>query len=486
MHQKPLKNLYLEIIDSFQKKDFFQVIEIIEKYLQIEHVGVSEELLTMYVFAQNELLLLDDAITTTKILRQLYSKEKYDSFLAYLYIKKGDLEKGEQLLQKCLEKKPNNDLCYYHLGKIYILEGKYEEAQIALNKALQFAQNETMKKNAKKTLKKIELHLKKGCFLEMNYTYFKQSQYLKPQYVIYTSVDDTEKHNYFQIHQDQKKEQRPYLIWKIIGNTIYAFPLSSAKRERVYKLYAQNYPIIGFDRWAKDRLVRIDEKNIQKVIDYIHDEDYEKILNDIYHQVCYYKDATSRKAMDFFMKDRMQQSSVEIGDILEYYDTNTNKHLFYLIIKIDFQKHSYKVVELEKDADSTFRILHPEIKNSSMNRYFLRKISLEEEKVKELTKSIPQSQKYTSLCGFKVKYHNQNLLVLFEDEDYYICVDENYALSYNAVVKIPRKEELVILSSIKKEERIQGLRFLQEYYSTTCSKKQKKDKIISLLKKINV
>ena len=116
----------------------------------------------------------------------------------------------------------------------------------------------------------------------MKYEYFRVDNELYQGDIIYASDVD----EYYK-NIDPYALKRTYMIWKIEGEKIYAFPVTNKipKDIRRFKLFRQNYLNFDSDRSVKDDLVIINKKDVEKVQERLPSNDYLNVLSNIYSGV---------------------------------------------------------------------------------------------------------------------------------------------------------------------------------------------------------
>lgn len=167
------------------------------------------------------------------------------------------------------------------------------------------------------------------------------------------------------IGADDKAEIRPYMIWKIEDKNVYAFPVSMKTAGHASnRFYAHKYPNFAFDRRIKDSVVCLQKEDINKVIDRIHDDDYNLALKDVYQKNCKSSQEKS-KFTKKFLRDMLNDIIVEPNDVLvcyrphqkerDYYFVSNIEDDYYDVFKLGINEfYQYKIVGNEKLLKSRY------------------------------------------------------------------------------------------------------------------------------------
>jgi len=338
----------LELIGQMYAKaknhKFDLVVSFFHDYLKTPNSGIYDELLEVYTEALIKLGRLDDAkqmIKTTQSLFPLYYDKRK---LALRYIA-CDME---QEFKGLLETNRFEGKDYYVFGKRCFYNGQYYMAKILFDMANKYDLSSRKKiQEYNRIIKAYENN--EHVFRALSYYKFKYLGYeLEPGHVIRASVIRN-KYNCNKDNDDPMKNERPYLIWKIIDDRIYAFPLTAKLRGDYHDGHVltsskyQNYP---FDRRLKDKLVCIKERDIEFVDDRIDDEDFKLAIEGMY-TICAFNHSTPRNQVRRFMTVMAQEIGVEVNDIITV-NEDEEKKLYWVLDKDDENK-VYEVLKVEKD-----------------------------------------------------------------------------------------------------------------------------------------
>ena len=324
-----MREKYEEIKNYFSREKYQKTIELIEKYLSDKNNGIFGQILDMYMNSLIEVGRFKDAVKVLEALNKVFPTYNEDYYTLSKYMMCNELDKAEAILLK----NPNDPDNAYNLGRVYSLEGKYEEAKKYFLFTANNHESEEYRNKAREQLIKISNYYRLGARVIMDYQYFKkQNKKLGPKDVIYVSkVTDT--YNAKRLENDKNISHKPFVIWRIVGDKIYAFPMC-LYRDASYALLASRYPNIGLNRYFGSCLVVINEEDVCKVYDQVHDDDFDNSLISVYHAMCRQKPEDMQENM-VFMQSMMRQKDINVGDVLCYYNHNEDKYHYYYIVHID-------------------------------------------------------------------------------------------------------------------------------------------------------
>lgn len=384
-----INKLYEDIKYNYKQKDYVKTLELIDEYFSLDNVGVFDLLLSIYVRCLTNLYRTDEALEKLELLHKLfpncYTEVEYDYEKARMYIRANDLEKAELLLEKC-NRKINKPRYYFDRAKTYLQQGKYEEALKYFNECIKVCKDKKLTELALNNIQKINRYFCDGTFVEINYKYFKEKGFvIEPGYIVYAKK--IENIPYDPNYDKYQQYRIPYLIWKIEDNKCYAFPVTTKIRsDYAYVLSNENYPNSNFDRTIKDRLVCIEENNIEQVVEHINKRDFYNIINYMYtNQYMAYK----RNELDsdnFFLSTMMQEFDIQKYDIILTYNIENKciedyfvvdeTHEKYLTIKVDFN-------------DGVYTVGNFDIKEFEKNEFILNDLKISLEQKQKLISELP-------------------------------------------------------------------------------------------------
>ena len=291
------------ILYNIYNKNYQEALYLLNQYTKIESIGITDDILNMYIVCNLSLNRLDEALKYINILKKYYGDSNDKTFIIIKYIQCLSFEKAKKILNS----NDFNDEEYLAIAKQFILYSEYFLALHCLKRCISKTNDSEIKSIALKEIYKINEHLEKGKFIKQNYYKFKLSgNKLEKGHVIYANVTDR-KYNL----SDPKREVRPYLIWKIKEDNVYCFPLTTKMRDkRDYIIYFQNYLNFDSNRRVKDNIVIIKEKNIEKVIEKLTEKDLTAILESLYSSL-YFNNKKEKSARKDFIDDYIENLNIQ-------------------------------------------------------------------------------------------------------------------------------------------------------------------------------
>lgn len=348
-----------EIRNYFNDNEYKKAMNAIDVYLNEKDLGVYDWILDTYIKCQIKLGLFNEAEKNLEIMIKLFPKFYSPLELATKYAECGKTDK----LINCLLNNKFSSIDFFRLAKTCFYQNNHKEAEELFNVFLYRSDDEKSRETARQYLKKIaKYNSDKDVFVETSYAHFKSlGQSLTPGHVIY--VDRLrEKYEENVLNDDPLKLKRPYMIWKIVDETIYAFPVASVKKSGNdnYLLYHQNYSCCNFDRKLKDRLVCLEKKDVKSIIDKLNPRDYKIIIENMYYSTCFCKEPL-KKEIKIFMETFARTIRAEQYDIMRLYDYNSQSAKFFFILDFDSKNEIYKVIEVNKLDRESFELKNSEI-----------------------------------------------------------------------------------------------------------------------------
>lgn len=446
---------------SYEKKDYRTTLQYLDEYFGAKNFGIYDELLDIYINCQINLGMLENASKNINLMKNLFPNFYTKSDLIIKYIVCRKTNEAKKMLPKI-----HYALDYYYIAKKCFLWGLYAEAEQLFTHFLSISYDPFKKQSTKEYLRKIKQYrINPNVFHETDYLHFKLSgQKLEPGHIIYTEkLLDIYKENVS--NTDSKKENRPYMIWKVIDDKIYAFPVSSkADNQSTYILYHQKYPNYTYDREIKSNLVCIEEKDVERLMDKVTDEDYNTIIHNLYHLISLMHDIP-KQSTKFFMDTMTKELGIKKHDVISINDFNSKSKKLYFIIDIDNKKKKYKVVEIKFKDKETTELVDGQLKNINMSTPILYTVNLDEQQKSRLINKIPNNYMDTKMIGTIVDYNSKKLEIMIEEDNYYICLDKtfNCSASYIAIELIKKDIPLFIVERVDKDSYKRQLETLKAY-----------------------
>lgn len=329
-----MKDRLKKIQDAYKNKDYDKYLRFVKEDIRLNSIVEYETILCEIKLLIN-IREYEKAHTIIKKLEKQIDKYDIAEDICRLYLrcfKPIDAEriyfsKKTQIKDKLL------------LIEIYLLQGKIKEANQAIEKCLETPLTPYEQDKIRWLKKCIDNNTKYGAFIEIEYSSFiKQGNKLQKGHIVFLKKSpDTNKLN------DPKKGNRPYMIWKIEGDKVYMFSVSTNCKKRDYKLLNQKYPNSLGDRVITDSLYQTTINNILSVKDKVLESDYHAILKNIFKNNYYYPERATSKIK--FMKEYVGEP--QINDIIEYINPQTRElHHFLVIGK---EKMGYIVIEVDTE-----------------------------------------------------------------------------------------------------------------------------------------
>lgn len=209
----------------------------------------------------------------------------------------------------------------------------------------------------------------------------------------------------------------PFMIWKIEGDTIYAFPMRKHKNHGFY-LSSSKY-LKDENLTAHPNLAIFNRSNILKVDMQIDRIDYNHIVRDLYERACVLS-AIDNKPKNYFVREYEKSLAVSAEDIISLYDINSNGCKYYYIIRVDNETKTYKGVAISHLNGNIF-VKDEEVIDIPESTYILGKVFVSEtnrKRLKEETRKLEEAARKTSELTLKRSILNkiQKFLDFFSKE----------------------------------------------------------------------
>ena len=261
---------------------------------------------------------------------------------------------------------------------IYLREGRIQEAneivKEKMHTLLSYYEEEKLKKIKEKILNNIMF----GSMIETEYSCFiENGNKLEGGHIVFLKEPPITKYN---VTHDHKNVNRPYMIWKIKGDIIYIFPLTTKCSEVSYKLYSQYYPNCPVDRTVKDILHQTTIDNILSVQDKLLESDYKTTLKNIF-KVSYLNKNEQTEANIEFLKE--YAGTPETYDVIKYINKETSENIYYWVL--DKKDEEYQVVEINIED---YSVIDGNVKTYDKNKLIYRVIKLQSNELEKLKTSL--------------------------------------------------------------------------------------------------
>lgn len=469
------------IYDSYKDNDYIKAIHEIEGYMNLDGVAIFDNILNIYIICLMRLGFLERACENIDLMRRLFPYYYNYLDLAVKYAKCLRIDKVEEILVS--GKIDRED--YYDIASACFFNGNYVKAKELFYSCLFNCKDKEKKQQIKKYLKQISLYEKDmGVFREVKYSYFKyMGCKLQPGHVVYVDrLRDEFRENTY--NNDPKSIRRPYMIWKIVGSKIYAFPLSTqVKSGGGCIIECKKYPNRDFDRVVKSELVCLEERDISDVIDRIRDIDFNRIINNLYRSICLNHDVP-KKTTEYFMNEMVKQFKIDMYDIIVIPDFIANRRRCYLVLDYDVQKQKYKVLEVELKESGTYEVVSRETSTVSSKVSILNVIKLDTNIKNKLVEKVPGNFKKVNMIGKIIEYGSKKLEILVEENDCYICIDVTFGYfpSFINIEIIRNDVPLKIIGELTPDECRNHLYMIKQYLAKNGNDVKRKRSLFKSLK----
>lgn len=431
-----------KLIEAYKDNDLVTYKTILEEYLS-EGYAVDFDMIYYLIELLINYQQYEEAYPLIKILEKNIDNKTIFSKICYFYHCCFKPKEAERIF------KSKNLTDYLLLVRIYLFEGKIEEAKELLNDIKEsIPQNQIYKYT--KYQEMIDNHINYGAYIETEYESFKEKgNKLEEGHIVYLKQNPISKVNML---EDKKSIKRPYMIWKIEKNIIYIFPVSTSVHDSGYKLYAQKYPNINQDRIIKSHLCTTDINNVLSVKDKVLDEDYYNILKSIFIGTYFDRSDKEKNYNKKFINDYI--GIIDKYDIAELVDKKTKEHTYYLVINI--KDNHYKIVKLDLENN---KIINDKILIIKDKNLIYRIIKPTNEFLQDILPQISEVQELPNLSWRKIKIGNIEYIVIEEDEKNCYVINAAYSASF-IMKEVIKKDDIDIIGDIVSEEesaRIQNI-----------------------------
>lgn len=369
--------------EKYESKRYGEVIKEAERYLNEKNEKLGEQSLVYYLRSLSYYGIYDREIkylriktpkpykstkeyqNNIKIIKSLLSKDEIsESILFDLYvslIKVGEFENAYRILnnirkiypqyidnfvlvimllrcrkvneaQEIIKEADFNGNQLMKIGITYFTIGEYYPAREALENARKKSFSIHFDEIYEKIYNLSSEHLKTKKYVSMSYEYFKVKHELQPGDIIFVSDVD----EYYK-SKDSSALNRAYMIWKIEGDRISAFPVTNKipKDIRRFKLFKQNYLNFDTDRSVKEDLVIINKKDVEKVQERLTKDDFNNVLSNIYSGIIVQGDKDKYKMAEPFMDEMYNNFQIEKNNIIVAYNREEKRAKNYIVVDQD-------------------------------------------------------------------------------------------------------------------------------------------------------
>lgn len=454
-----MENLNYKLIEAYKNNDLVNYLKYMDEYIKLGY-GFDFETILCY----------------TKIIS---SKRKYDEAYKILQLLENQVNKYDIATEICKEYiycyKPVDAYRLYNsknitfedkslLIRMLLLHGKVEEAEDILNKI----SREKLSFHERKKIEEYKLEIQNyhefGSFIETEYSCFLQNgNKLEKGHIVFLKNRPA---SIVSNQDDEKASKRPYLIWKIDGDSVYMFPVESQCSRKDIILSKDKYHNSFQDRKIKDSMCQTTLNNILTVKDKVLAKDFKKILDNSF-KTLYFGDRRQHDESFEFM--RYYLGSVDEYDIIEYVDVKTRESRYYFVI--DDMNFEYKAVEVDINEN---KVIDYEVKKV---KDIFRIIKIEDKQKKNYIQQINDNKKKKSLSWKKVISKNIKYIVLTEVNGICYCINDAYSPSYIQCIEINKEDIDCIVEEVTKEEILRIRELLKQSDTKNGVKKKIKELI---------
>ena len=449
--------------NAFNNGEYQKYITIFEEYLN-KNYGLDANMLIQYVTVLIHLKKYEEAANILINLIPDAKKYHFEYKVASQLFFCSKLEVAEDLMSSI--ENPNYLDCYL-LGKIYLREGKIENAKQEFTKVIK--KGKSIGKCYDMTvqsLKEIENHEKYGAFIKINYySFLKQGNKLEPGHIVYLK-QRIDKVNGNMQNEDVKAADRPYLIYKIENDILYLFAVTTNGNHQLTKLSKTDYPNFECDRYVKDNLLTTNVSNVASINVKISNKDFQRITKYLFKGIYFSGNSKENKGKEFFLKSYIGE--ISISNIIEFVEPRTKQISFYFVI--DKTESEYKVVEINLES---LEVLNQFPENIKTSRVVYNVIRLSKPEIEYVLEQIPDSIKCKSVVQAVINYNGQDKIIISETSDKHICIDALYSTSFISLQTIDKTELFNIKRFISDEEFAYIKKIVDENYLNSLKEKSK-------------
>lgn len=472
-----MRELLDQIEASFKVDDYKKTKEKIEEYFAIPGVGIYPHLLQIYIICLIRIGLVYTASDYIGLTNKLFPGYFNPAKLATLYSACHQTDIVRDIID-------NN---FFTRGELFTIakecfyNAQYKLARKLFEKCLVDYKIDHITKGVQEFLQRIDEYEKVSATVWTNYADFKdKGNILEPGHIVYVR----ELSNKFELNrnnEDPKKDKRPYMVWQITEDCIYAFPLAKAKpgMDR-YVLFHQHYPDCDFDRAIKDRLVVFEEKDIMRVVGKVNAKDYRILLDNMYSLICF-RNNMPKTDIAYFMEEQKAKMNIGVNDVIALFDNEIRQKRLYFIISIDEKNKKYHTIEVVLSGDKSFKVVGNQTKEIKQKANILYKLNLSTEQITDIKTNIPANFIGENVIGNIVNYQGRKLQIMLDRKDYYLCFDRTIkgVVNYFQIEFIPKNVSLEIIEYIDNEEYEKDLRQLYELLKTYNRQIHQKEKMFT-------
>lgn len=407
---KSIKELYQLMLKEFRNENNEKFIELFEYYTIFSNNALDKELMYKYAIA---------------LLKTNQEKEAMD--ILDVIFKISENSNIPSISDKKL----------YRIGMKLYDRGLYKESKKVFLKYLELNKDADAKyvNSAKGFLYEIERY-ENGLFNKIEVSnYLKdENNHIEEGMVVF--IKPAANINFFD-------NNRPFLIWKIEGNKVYAFPITTnTDVSNPFYFEKEDEP-----KYLYINIVEFLIDDISTIYRIIAKEYLLPILKNQYYRYC------SDALKNDFVKEMEKSFNIEIFDIIKIKDNDSFK--YFLITNIDEEKEQYVVHEVINDngiykPSNIFRTI-------SFNEFIYHTYKSSEHNCEI---NISNSNNLDILVGMVIEYQNNSYKVLYEKNNQLVCMLEN---DYSDIIYLDKLDNIRIIRKMSIEEQRKDIFFVIEF-----------------------
>lgn len=340
------KRLYLKIKAAYQNRDYQSVIVKYQEYIQIPNIYVPCILPYYCAVAYQELNDLENAVTLYKQSIKLGADSELKASIARrLHNTKYAILSYELLLEVVQDPTYKKDLAYFILGKTELYQGNNEIALQYFYQAYEYATNETARFKITTYIKNTHLKIATG-MRTIDFDFYRlKGENLLPGQIVYVKKDNTA--NIKTSNYDPKKDDRPYLVVYIQGQSVIALPLTT---QELILSYYNLIPkeISGFpkNRYIKDEIAIFNLDDISNIIGAMSLDFYQNLLRHIYSRCYHQSPQIINQIEQAYLEAYGSKMQPQVHDIITIFNFSDQTNYNYFITSIDEENYYATKVEV--------------------------------------------------------------------------------------------------------------------------------------------
>ena len=310
----------------FKNKQYKQVLIKLDKYLTNPNNKLDDNMFKQYIYSLLNLGYFDNAHKYLDLSSKT-NKECFSHFeLASLYLQCNDKEKAIDIINQ--NKFTYEE--YFDLARRMYQTGNYDEAYAYFSLVKYYSADKNIVKICEGFLASIKSYKNHGTFIKISYPY--SMNYTKPRNVVKV--------------RDYNNNEQLYLVWKKVGSKLYAFPLTDNISKQSKVIFKNKYYNLDKNYSTRTRLVEIDNKDVEQIIENIRPKDYNVIITDTYNRLMILGSQKDRSLSSIFIHEYRKKLNIEKNDVITIYSKENNEFKRYFITSIKDKEGYYNAVEV--------------------------------------------------------------------------------------------------------------------------------------------